>query len=104
MSFLVSDSLAGIIDENSLLGGFDFLGEVVILGKKYLIDAYITDQKTIRFYTVAPPDVAISMLDLKVGHTVLLKLGDVFEAEGKVLQVGWDETPRGGRLVLCMSR
>jgi hypothetical protein len=86
------------------MGGFDFLGEVIIQGKKYLIDAYIADQKTIRFYSVAPPQVAISMLDLKVGHTVQLKLGDVFDAVGQVIQVGWDETPRGGRLVLCMAR
>ena len=104
MSFLVSDSLVGIVDENSLMGGFDFLGEVEIQGKKYIIDAYIADQKTIRFYTIAPQQVAVSMLDLKVGHNVSLKLGDVFEAEGQVVQVGWDETPRGGRLVLCMTR
>jgi|688.fasta_scaffold608785_3 hypothetical protein len=104
MSFLISDSLADLVDERTLMNGFDILGEVILGDSKYVIDAYIADMKNIRFYAVAPPDVPLSLLDLSVGHEVRVKLGEVFEATGKITQIGWDDTPRGGRVVFCMSR
>jgi hypothetical protein len=104
MSLLISDSLVGLVDEETLMGGFDFLGEVTIDGSKYRIDAFVADQKTIRFYAVAPHEIALKLLDLKAGNTVKMSLGDVFEAEGKIIQIGWDDTPRGGRVILCMAR
>lgn len=105
MSFLLSDSLVGIIDEDSLAGqdGFNFLGKIEISGRAYVIDAFVTDKRSIRVHAEGTASDAIDLTKLKEGCEATIILGDeAFVAKGKILQVGWDQTPTGGRLVISM--
>ena len=105
MSLLLSDSLIGVIDEKSLNDeGFDFLGKIDINGASYIIDAFVTDRKSIRVHAEGKPEDAIGLLNLKEGMEAKLVLGDdSFVAKGRILQVGWENLPTGGRLVISMS-
>lgn len=105
MSLLLSDSLEGVISEDDLLReGFDFLGKIYIAGKEYVIDAFITDRKSIRIHAEGEPEDAFRFLHLKPESEVRVVLGDdAFVAKGKLQQIGWENLPHGGRLVISVS-
>jgi len=102
MSFLISDSLVGLVDEKSLSGGVDTLGHVLLEGSSYVIDAFIADQKTLRLHIIAPQHVALGVF-ADMNKTAKISLGD-HKISGQILQIGWDDTDRGGRVVLCVTR
>ena len=101
MSFLISDSLVGLVDEKSLSGG-ESLGDVLLDGTTYIVDAFVADQKTLRLHAVAPQHVALEVF-ADMSKTVKVRLG-AHKIAGQILQVGWDDTERGGRVVLCLTR
>lgn len=102
MSFLISDSLVGLVDENTLMGGVESLGEAQIDNDAYVVDAFIADSRTMRFHVIANHSVALDLLSVK-DKIIKLRLGKL-NMVGQLLQVGWDDTPRGGRVILCMTR
>ena len=102
MSFLISDSLIGLVDEKSLSSGVETLGNVTLEGSSYNVDAFIADQKTLRLHIVAPQQISLDIF-ADMNKTVKVSLGK-HKLTGQILQVGWDDTERGGRVVLCMTR
>ena len=102
MSFLISDSLVGLVDENTLTGGVDTLGDIQINGIAYQVDAFIADQKTVRIHLIASQTVALDILG-DMNKEAKVRLGK-HKMLGQILQVGWDDTDRGGRVVLCLTR
>ena len=104
MSILLSDSLVGLVDEETLGDeNLDFVGKINVNGQTYIIDAFVTDRKAIRVHAIAESEVAINLLNLRPDMEVKLTLGDdVFSATGKINQVGYERLPHGGRLVISM--
>jgi hypothetical protein len=104
VSLLFSDSIADIIDVNSLEDeGFDFLGKIDVNGTTYAIDGFITDRKSVRVYASGNPNDAISILNLRENADVKIELADgAFVASGRIAQVGYEFLPRGGRVIISM--
>ena len=102
MSFLISDSLVGLVDESSLSGSSGQLGDVEINGSTFLVDAFIADQKTVRLHVAASQQVSLDILG-DMSKTAKVRLGS-HKIVGKILQIGWDDTDRGGRVILCVTR
>lgn len=105
MSLLLSDSLIGLVDEKSLEDEtFDTFGKVQINNETYAVDAFVTDHKVIRIHAIADPKVAISLLNLRQGIEAKVTLGDdSFVASGKVQQIGFENLPQGGRIVISIA-
>jgi hypothetical protein len=101
MSFLISDSLVGIVDETALTGGQETLGSVKIDDMNYEIDAFLADQKSLRCHVLAPLSIALDLMKT-LGKTVSITLGS-HKTQGQVVQSGWDNTDRGGRVILCVT-
>lgn len=105
MSLLLSDSLVGLVDEDSLSGnGSHALGTVEIKGKTYAVDSFITDRKTIRVHAIGEFGDSISIMNLRDDVEAKVTLGeDEFIAKGRILQVGWERVNDGGRLVISVN-
>lgn len=101
MSFLISDSLVGIVDEASLSGGQETLGSVKIDDMNYEIDAFVADQKSVRCHVLAPLSFALDLVK-SLGKSVTITIGS-HKMQGQIVQSGWDITDRGGRAILCVA-
>ena len=104
MSLLLSDSLVGLVDEKALEEGYlDSVGNIQINGKSYEVDAFVTDRKVIRVHAVGGPEDAISILNLRNDIEAKVMLGEEsFVASGKIQQIGFEQLPHGGRIVISV--
>jgi hypothetical protein len=104
MSLLLSESLVGVLDEQSLEEDEIPCG-IIKLGKdEYEIDAFISDGKVIRIHVAAPIETALRLLTTQLNTSCEIVLGDNdFTAKGKILQVGWEKLAHGNRLVISMN-
>ena len=105
MSLLISDSISDIVDIGSLSDdvGVDLIGKIEIGNRSYIIDGFISDKKSFRVQAQGSTEDAISTLNLRIGETVKITLGDeAFSATGQLTQVGYEFLPRGGRVIFSM--
>lgn len=104
MSLLLSDSLVGLVDERSFEDSYvEEIGSIQINGKKYEVDSFVTDRKVIRLHAIGSPADAIEMLRTNNDMDASISIGgDSFSAKGKVHQLGFEQLPHGGRLVISV--
>lgn len=105
MSLLISDSLVGLLDEESLdESSSRILGKIKIGQKSFDIDSFLTDGKTIRVHAIGEIDDAIDLISSISGPKSSISLGDNdFAASGEIKQIGWERLPHGNRIVISMS-
>lgn len=105
MSFLFSDSLAGIISEESLDDATPrVLGKITVGKESYDVDAFLTDGAVMRLHAIGDVDDATGMISLVQKISADIKIGDNdLVASGIIRQVGWERLPHGNRIVISMS-
>lgn len=101
MSLLFSDSLKGIIDEESLSGDRISLGKITVGKTVFEIDGFIFDKRAIRVHAIAEMHEAVGMLQESIDSESSIILGEGEASfKGKIQQIGWEQTLNGGRLVI----
>jgi hypothetical protein len=105
MSLLLSDSLVGVVNEQDLEDAEpEVCGSIRIDEDEHEIDAFLSDGRAIRVHVVAQLEDALRLMRQKTWGNAELKLGTkAFTAQGKILQVGWEQLPHGGRLVISVG-
>lgn len=105
MSLLFSDSLAGLIDEESLDETSQMIIGSVSIGKsKFDIDAFLTDGKIISVHAIGESDDSIEIASSLAGLKASIVLGNgKFSATGDVKQAGWERLPHGNRVIISVS-
>lgn len=104
MSFFLSDSLVGVIDESTLEDELENLGEVEISGSKYALDSFLSDGKSMRLQAVGKSTDAVRICRDCIGSESSVSIGGGSLAfKGIVRQAGWDNTAADGRLIIVVS-
>ena len=103
MSFFLSDSLVGIIDETEIDGENENIGTIEIAGARYDLDSFISDGKNLRVQARGKPADAIRICKNYLGIDAVLSIGSgELSVRGAIKQAGWEQSPEGGRLIISV--
>lgn len=104
MSFFLSDSLVGIIDESTVEGEKEILGTIEIRSSKYVIDSFISDGKNIRIQALGKSSDAVRIYKDHMGSEASISIGNgELSVSGIIRQAGWENSITEGRLIISVS-
>jgi len=89
MSLMISDSLKGLVNEDSIM--IDSLDTIEILEQEFTISTIIIDDKTCRILADTDKEIFYSLVR-KSKQKVNIKLNNNNFCSGEIISYGWDTT------------